>query len=612
MNIIDSTLVSICREMGLTMMKTSYSTIFNEGMDFTCGLGNTKGEMIGVAEFNPSQIGGLPLMLKTTAEEIPHEDIQEGDVIVTNDPYRGGMHTPEHSFIKPVFFDGVLYGYAVAIGHVAEVGGMVPGGFAGEATEIFHEGLRVPPVRIKRRGEDVEEVWKLALANVRTPRHNYGDYRALISACELGARRVGDLVRKYGKDVYKRNCSDLMDYSEARMRAELAALKDGVYSFDDYMEDDGISDRPYRISVDVFIQGDEVIVDFARSDQQAQSTIKATLGVTWSASFNALLHLTDPTIPRNSGCFRPIQVLARPGTLVNVDYPAPEVGGNTETHPRIAYAVIGALAACAPERAFATDAATHCNFLFGGQDPRNDEYYVCYDFLCAGWGGRHFADGHDTVNCINGNCRTIPVEVFETRYPWLIESLCLAEDSGDPGKYRGGLGCTKTLRCIEGEITISHMGDRHKMRPWGLLGGGEADNASLLIRHAGAEDWRNVCELYGKVSPSKFGNVTLRLGDRIRLITCGGGYGDVAERPREMIAEDVREGAQQAGFEALPVRIEIVEPMGANTLINFHIGETSVLARLDAYADEQPGEELTILIDMNRAVVVDPDSEAVI
>ena len=169
MNIIDSTMVSICREMGITMMKTSYSTIFNEGLDFTCGLGNTRGELIGVAEFNPSQIGGLPLVLQTSVQEIPHDEIEEGDVIVHNDPYRGGMHTPEHTFIKPVFHRGELMGFAVAIGHVAEVGGMVPGGFAGEATEIFHEGMRVPPVKIKERGEDVVEVWKLLLANYRTP-----------------------------------------------------------------------------------------------------------------------------------------------------------------------------------------------------------------------------------------------------------------------------------------------------------------------------------------------------------------------------------------------------------------------------------------------------------
>ncbi len=201
MNIIDSTLVSICREMGLTMMKTAYSTIFNEGMDFTCGLGNTKGEMIGVAEFNPSQIGGLPLVLQTTSQEIPPDSLAEGDVIVTNDPYRGGMHTPEHSFIKPVFVAGVLYGYAVAIGHVAEVGGMVPGGFAGEATEIFHEGLRVPPIKIKKAGKNVDEVWKLMLANVRTPRANYGDYCAMISAVDVGVARLEAVIEQLDVDL---------------------------------------------------------------------------------------------------------------------------------------------------------------------------------------------------------------------------------------------------------------------------------------------------------------------------------------------------------------------------------------------------------------------------
>ena len=172
MNIIDSTMVSICREMGITLMKTSYSTIFNEGLDFTCGLADVDGDMIAVAEYSPAQIGGMPLVVKTCAQEIPHDTLEDGDVIVHNDPYRGGMHTPEHTFFKPVFVDGELVGFAVAIGHIAEVGGMVPGGFAGEATEIFHEGLRVPPIKIKRRGEDVAEVWKLMLANYRTPRQN--------------------------------------------------------------------------------------------------------------------------------------------------------------------------------------------------------------------------------------------------------------------------------------------------------------------------------------------------------------------------------------------------------------------------------------------------------
>ena len=445
MNIVESTMLSICREMGITMMKTSYSTIFNESLDFSCAVADANGDMIAVADYCPAQIGGMTLLIKSCIREMADEPVHEGDVIVHNDPYRGGLHTPEHTFFTPIFVDGRFMGYAVAIGHVAEVGGMVPGGFASEATEIFHEGLRVPPVKIKKRGKDVDEVWKLLLANVRTPRYNYGDYRSMISACELGAERMAGVIEKYGVPLFRETIADLMDYSEARMRAEIAAIPDGTYSFEDYMEDDGIDARPYRIAVDMVVQGDEIIADFGRSDAQAKGAINATLGVTCSATYNAMLHLTDPSIPRNAGCYRPIRVLARPTTVVNVDFPAPEVGGNTETHVRICYTVIAAMSRCLPERAFATDAGTHGNFLFGGHDSENDEFYVCYDFMVAGWGGRPFADGNNTCNCINGNCRTVPVEVYESRYPWLVENLSLTEDSGGAGKYRGGLGSTKTL-----------------------------------------------------------------------------------------------------------------------------------------------------------------------
>src|SRR5690349_25161813 len=188
MNILESTLISICREMGITLMKTSYSTIFNEALDFTCAISDVQGEMIAVAEFCPAQIGGMPLIIKTCSQEIPVDTLEEGDVIVHNDPYRGGLHTPEHTFFKPVFVDGDLIGFSVAIGHVCEVGGMSPAGFAGEATEVFHEGLRVPPVKIKKAGKDVDEIGGILLANVRTPRYNMGDFRALIAATDLGER----------------------------------------------------------------------------------------------------------------------------------------------------------------------------------------------------------------------------------------------------------------------------------------------------------------------------------------------------------------------------------------------------------------------------------------
>jgi N-methylhydantoinase B len=543
MSIIDSSMVSLCREMGILLMRTSYSTIFNEGLDFTCALADTKGDMIACAEFCPTMIGGMPLLIKTCAQEIPFDTLEEGDVILHNDPYRGGLHCPEHTFFKPVFVDGELMGFAVCIGHVAEIGGMVPGAFAGEATEIFHEGLRVPPIKIKKKGVDVEEVWKLMLANVRTPRQNYGDLRAMIGSVDLGEQRLVDLVGKYGKQVFRTTCEDLMDYAERRMRAEIAAFPNGRYGFQDVIENDGIEDRPYHVAVDVFVQGDEVVADFSRSSRQARGPINATLGVTTSAAYNALLHLTDPSIPKNSGCFRPIRVVAPPGHVVNVDYPGPEVAGNTETHPRLAGIVIGAMAQCVPERAMASESCTGMNFVFGGMHPDHEEYFACYDIMSGGWGGRAAADGNDCVIAINGNCRFNPTEVFETRFPFRVEEFALMPDSGGPGRFRGGLGWRRTLLNTEVEITGSQCTDRHEVRPWALFGGHEGGNGATLIRKAGSEDWRTVRDLFGKASTSKYSNITLSPGDRIRLsVPGGGGYGDPNEREPWRIEEDLREG----------------------------------------------------------------------
>src|SRR6185312_7270375 len=252
MNILDSAMVSICREMGITLMKTSYSTIFNEALDFTCGLADMNGDMIAVADYCPAQIGGMPLLIKSCLKEIPASEIEEGDIILHNDPYRGGLHTPEHTLFKPVFVDGEIMGFAVAIGHIAEVGGMAPGGFCGEATEIFQEGLRIPPVKIKKRGKDNIEVWKLLLANVRTPRVNYGDLKALIAAVDLGEKQLRGLYHKYGTDKVRETVADLLLYSERRMRAELEAIPDGIYPFHDYVESDGIeADKHYKIQVEV-------------------------------------------------------------------------------------------------------------------------------------------------------------------------------------------------------------------------------------------------------------------------------------------------------------------------------------------------------------------------
>lgn len=544
MNILESTMVSICREMGITLMKTSYSTIFNEALDFTCGLANTDGEMIAVADYCPAQIGGMPLLVKSCLKEIDLDDLGEGDVILHNDPYRGGLHTPEHTFFKPIYVEGELVAWAVAIGHIAEVGGMAPGGFCGEATEIFHEGLRIPPVKVKTRGKDNRDIWKLLLANVRTPRANYGDLRALIAAVDLGEKQFKGVFLKYGKERVRENVSDLLLYSERRMRAELETIPDGIYAFTDHIESDGIdAGRRYEVRVEVHKTGGDIVVDYTGSSPQAAGPINATLGVATSAAYNAILHMTDPSIPRNSGCFRPIRIVAPGGTIVNVDFPAPEVGGNTETHPRIVGAILGAMANAVPNRVMAAEGATHCNFVFGGVDGASGEYFACYDLEAVGWGGRAFADGNDAVDSINGNCRITPVEVYETRFPWRIEKLAFNQDSCGAGEYRGGVGYSKQMLCLNELITVSQMTDRHELAPWGLNGGLEGGLGATLVKKAGASAWQTMREAYGKASSSRYSNVSIRRGDRVTLVTPGGGgYGDPKSRSAEAVSADVLDG----------------------------------------------------------------------
>ncbi len=543
MSIIDSTMTSICREMGITLMKTSYSTIFNEALDFTCALAGPDGQMIAQAEFCPSMIGGVPLLVRSCVMEIPLEEWEPGDVVVHNDPYRGGLHSPEHTLIQPVFVDGELMAFAMTIGHLTEIGGMVPGAFAGEATEIFQEGIRVPPVFIKKRGEDVDEVWKLLLANVRTPRYNYGDLRALIAGTDIGAHQLGNVIQKYGKETFRQNVVNLLDYSESRMRAEITAIPDGKYSLSDEVEDDGIEKKSYTINVTVHINGDEAVVDYTGTSPQAKGPINATLGVSYSAAYNGMLHITDESIPTNSGCFRPIRVVSPPGTLLNVDYPAPEVGGNTETHCKIAGAVIGAMSAAVPDSTMAAEGATHTNFVFGGTDAESGEAFVCYAIELSGWGGRNFADGNDATDSINGNCRVIPVEVFETRFPLQCESFKLVEDSGGAGRHRGGLSTQRTLKGLDTEITSSQMSDRHHNRPWGLFGGHSGGTAGTWHMAANTTEWRTIDDAFGKVSPSKWSNVTIGPGDRMRFQTPGGGgWGEPGERPQDRVREDLAEG----------------------------------------------------------------------
>ena len=299
LTVVDNYLTSCCRDMGVTMMTTAYSPIFNESLDFSCVIFDSRGNMLAQAEFCPSQIGTIKFTVEWTIEELGLDAFDEGDVVLHNDPYRGSGHVPEHMLLKPVFWEGELVAFVANVAHMSEVGAKTPGGLSGDATEIYQEGLLVPPVKIKRCGEDVDDVWKIILSNHRTPRVTLGDFRAMMGSLDLAERRIHTLISDYGLDFVQAAAAELMAIAERRMRVEIGAIPDGTYTFEDAIEDDGISDRDYPIKLTLTIEGGEVIADFTGSAPQAVGPVNAIYAVTASAVYNAFLHLTDPTIPRN-------------------------------------------------------------------------------------------------------------------------------------------------------------------------------------------------------------------------------------------------------------------------------------------------------------------------
>ena len=543
LTVIDNYLATTCREMGLAMMRTAYSPMFNESLDFSCVLFDKRGRMIAQAEFCPSQIGTIKFTVEWMIDELGADVYRPGDVIVMNDPYRGSGHIPEHTLLKAVFHEGEIVAFVANCAHLAEPGAKAPGGLAGDATDIFQEGLRLPPLWLQREGEDQEDVWKILFANHRTPKVTYGDLMAMIGSLTVAERRLTSLIETYGLDTFRTATEDLIRIAERRMAEEISQIPDGEYSFSDVIEDDGVVEGDYTIRCDVVVDGDAVTCDFTGSSPQAAGPMNATYAVTASAVYNAFLHITDPTIPRNQGCYRPINIVAPPGTIVNCEFPAALVGGNTEVSPRITDIIFGALADALPDRIPASLGGTSCCFLFGGAHPDTGELYSHFHFEGIGWGGRPGKDGNSQIIVINGNCRNTPVEVFESRYPIRVESYRLLEDSGGPGRNRGGLGMERILTIDADEITVSALFNRMLVDPFGLHGGRPGRNSGIYVRPAGVGEWRTFSEVFGTMSPSKFSNVVLRRGDQVKLVAPGGGgLGDPLDREPERVLADVAEG----------------------------------------------------------------------
>jgi len=539
LEIVRNHLSTTCKEMGVAMMRTSFSPVFNEALDFSCVLFDARREMIAQAPFCPAQIGSTVNAVPTVIAEIGEENIEPGDVLLMNDPFRSNCHLPEFVVIKPYFFDGIIRAYSANIAHMTDIGGSVPAAF-GDQRNMFQEGIRFPPVKIYKNDQEVRDIFRILISNVRTPRQSYGDLKAMIGSLYLAEVRLDELLRRYGIETFEQCCEDTLAVSERLMRAEIARWPDGEYRAEAPMEDDGVTpDRQWVMRVTLVIRGDEIILDYTGTDPQQTGSGNMAFGTTASASYNGILQMVEGEIPYNGGCYRPISVIAPPGTMVNAAYPAATTGGNSDTHPTVVDMILRAFSQFS-DRSSAADGGT-CGLLgFGGVHPSTHEPYVFLNIEGIGYGARADQDGNDSLNAKVGNCANTPVEVMETRYPLLNVEYQLDVSQTGHGKHRGGFGTRRVLRMVADGVQITSHSNRHVVKGWGLFDGCDATNSRIAFRRRGEADWKRAREAFGTVSYGKFSDVVLNRGDEVMGVTpSGGGYGDPFERDPELVRRDV-------------------------------------------------------------------------
>lgn len=543
LEIIRNACAAIAEEMNANLIRTGYSPNIKERRDCSCALFDARGEMISQAENMPVHLGAMPFSVAAAIDRFPPAELEPGDAVLLNDPFRGGAHLPDLTLVTPVFVDETIVAYAANRAHHADIGGSRAGSVAADSTEIYQEGIRIPPVKLYEAGEVNETAMDVILANVRTPDERRGDLRAQETANQTGRQRFSELVEKYGADSLTAALEEIKDYSERRMRTELESLPDGTYRFEDVLDDDGQGNEDLPVVAAVSIDGDSVDVDFEGTAAQTDGPINAVFAVTASATYYAIRCVTDPDIPPNHGCYRPIDIDAPEGTIVNPTPPAAVVGGNLETSQRVTDVVLGALAEATPERVLAGSQGTMNNVTFGGIDPRDASPYAFYETQGGGFGGRSGLDGLDGVHVHMSNTMNTPIEVLETAYPLRVTRYEFREDSSGAGEFRGGLGLRRDIGIRDHQAAFSLLAERHRHAPYGLVGGAEGTpgRAYLLENGLNATDPNAITEegerLAGKVVRE------LAPGTVISIRTPGaGGYGDPDNRNPEAVARDVRLG----------------------------------------------------------------------
>ena len=542
--VVKNSLYSMAAEMRVVLSKTAYSPILKSAGDFSCGIFDVHGDMVAQGPDLPMHLGSMPLAVKAVIQA--WTDISPGDVFIHNDPYFGGSHLPDVNVVTPAFTDDErLMGFACLRAHWPDIGGGTPGSY-GTETEIFGEGLRLPPVRIYKNGVPLRDVHDIIFANVRTPEEGRGNLRAQIAANHRAVTRLAALARRYGVERLMRIMQGVMDYSETLMRQALAALPDGEGSFEGFCDGDGVlepgetEDRPFTIRIHVKKTGEELSVDFAGTDPAVRGPMNSPLAVTASGAFTAVKTIadSDALIPPNSGCWRPIKVTAEPGSVVNAMLPSPVVYANHEIAHRVCDMVFGAVAGFAPDNVMACSQGTSAILTMGGVDRRSGKRYVSYEVVKGGFGARPNQDGINGIAASVANTMNTPVEVLEMSYPLRVERYELIPDSGGAGEYRGGLAARRVWKILGHTAQATVCCERAKSPPFGLFGGEAGAPARIYVIDAdGTRRDLNSKEHF--LAPE---------GSEIWYeVPSSGGFGSPAKRDPDKVRADVRAGYVSAG-----------------------------------------------------------------
>ncbi len=529
--------LSAVREMTNVTIRSAYSTCFAEGIDFSCALFDDRGRLFAQAAGLPLHIGSLFDAIQTILDQAG--ELQEGDVILHNDPYTGACHQADVVIATPMFAGGELLGLSVNRGHWTDVGGMTAGGWSGSARHVVQEGLIIPVCHLYRGGKLQREVQEFILKNVRMPRLIWGDIQAQISSAHAASDRMAELAERHGVAEVRAAIQYSLDYAHRRFSERMATLPNGRFESSDVMDDDGFGGGPFLIKVTLGKTPDKITVDFEGSSEQAQGPANCTFALTKAGVLTAVKAVIDPEMPLNSGILDLIDVRAPLGTLVNPTYPAPVFFGTGDPSARVCETVLRALAGAVPDRIVAGSYSGGLNCT-GWSLTKEGEEYLWYSFGPGGCGARRSRDGLTAEWHPMGCCGNESIEVWEARYPVRFSKRELRTDSAGPGRTRGGLGDVRAMECLE-ETYVTACADRVVSKPWGVEGGLEGTGNDFAVVRGGQE--HSFPELFGVASNAKFSNILLDVGDAFVIKGGGGGgYGAPAERDAELVAADVKNG----------------------------------------------------------------------